>query len=158
MADNTKLNAQRAQYFTNWPDAVSGYFTSNDSHFFGNAAGLKGAQLEAKNLLAKKQDGAVDTITREEYNAWYAEYAPAQLATAQGVLKDAEAAMADAQSNVNALPKKATIAQQAAANKALNTAKANVANALLEVDTCQAAVDVLNPPKAPASKKVADKA
>lgn len=137
-----KINAQRGIVFQSNETKNQFFFTADDQGFDSAAV----AGNNANNLVARKVPGGgvVDAVTRAEYDAWYAEDAPAQLTAAQGKLGAANKKLEDAKSGLANVGATATAIQKSLARKAINNAKLEVDNAQLEVDTCQEAVDGLN--------------
>lgn len=62
------INAQRAQFFTSWPDLNVCLATSDDQFFFEKD--VTNAQNHANNLRLRGGSANVDTCTRAEYDAW----------------------------------------------------------------------------------------
>lgn len=70
----SKLNAQRAPYFRVHPTAKQFYFTADDMAFFDESNAVSHAS-HLKDRFGKSN--AVDEVTREEYDAWEGNPAPA---------------------------------------------------------------------------------
>ena len=133
----SKINKERARFFIDWGKKDVGFFTSDNLPFFEEGH----AHAHARNLPVK----TVDTHTRDEYNAWLAADAPAQLEGANTELAAANKELTDAQAAVDGLSAKTAAAKKAPYYAALNKAKARVANATTALEVAQEAVEALEP-------------
>jgi hypothetical protein len=111
------LNRQRAMYFIWHPGVDQLFFTADDTCFLPNHESH--AQAHA-NALADK---TIDTVTREEFGAWWAEEVPKLKAEAQDAVDKSRARVAEAQEALNKLGAKAKPADVGKANLALANAE-----------------------------------